>query len=199
MSAAAVDLTLHFVRHGETAWNAERRFQTPEVPLSENGRRQAEAVAETLQRTTHASLILASDYARALETARIINARLKLPLEEEPELRERNFGVARGQLYADIGEATISLWREPHYRIEGGESWADVFVRVQRYLERLLASPPAQELILVTHGGTMGVALTCLSGGDIDSFKLAALENCAVRTVVVPAGATVATSQREPA
>ena len=180
------ELVLHFVRHGETAWNAERRFQTPEVPLSENGRAQAEEVAATLAQSTHADLILASDYARTLETAAIISERLGLPIVEEPALRERNFGVARGQLYADIGEAKIALWRDPHHRIEEGESWADVFVRVQAFLERLQASPPARELILVTHGGTMNVAMSLVAGGTIDAFELAPLENCAVRTLVLP-------------
>ena len=199
MSTPESDLTLHFVRHGETVWNAERRFQTPEVPLSERGRAQAAAVAETLADSTHARVLLASDYERALETARIISERVGLPVVEERELRERNFGVARGQLYADIGETTINLWREPHYRIEGGESWADVFDRVRPYLDQLIASPPARELILVTHGGTMSVALTCLAGGTVDAFKITPLENCALRTVVVPAGSHTTMSQREPA
>ena len=186
IATATAALVLHLVRHGETAWNAERRFQTPEVPLSEDGRAQAEAVARTLQKTTHAELILASDYARTLETAAIISERLGLPVIEEPALRERNFGIARGQLYADIGEAKIALWRDPHHRIEEGESWADVFERVQAFFERLRASPPARELILVTHGGTMNVAMSLVSGGTIDAFELAPLENCAVRTIALP-------------
>jgi glucosyl-3-phosphoglycerate phosphatase len=64
MTAAIETITLHFVRHGETASNAERRFQHPETPLSGLGREQAVAVAETLA-GLNAELILASDYARA--------------------------------------------------------------------------------------------------------------------------------------
>ena len=116
------NLTLHFVRHGETAGNAERRFQTPDVPLSEAGRAQALAVAATLRDTTNATAILASDYCRTMETAAAIGERLGLPIIEEPALRERNFGIARGQLYADIGEETLARWRDPHERIEQGES-----------------------------------------------------------------------------
>jgi broad specificity phosphatase PhoE len=181
----ATRLTLHFVRHGETAGNAERRFQTPDVPLSETGRAQAIAVATTLLETTHAEAILASDYVRAMETAAAISERLALPVIEEPALRERNFGYARGQLYADIGEETMALWRDPHFRIDGGESWADVHARVTRFLNGLRSSPPACELILVTHGGTMSVALDYLAGKPIDTFVLTPLENCAVRTVVL--------------
>jgi broad specificity phosphatase PhoE len=185
MTTATKTLTLHFVRHGETAGNAERRFQTPDAPLSEAGRAQAVAVAATLLETTHSEAILASDYARAMETAGAIGQRLALPVVEEPALRERNFGYARGQLYADIGEETMALWRDAHFRIEQGESWVDVHVRVARFLDALRASPPGRELILVTHGGAMSVALDYLAGKPIDSFVLTPLENCAVRTVTL--------------
>ncbi len=179
------NLTLHFVRHGETAGNAERRFQTPDVPLSEAGRAQALAVAAPLRDTTNATAILASDYCRTMETAAAIGERLGLPIIEEPALRERNFGIARGQLYADMGEETMARWRNPYERIEQGESWADVYDRVKNFLEGLRASPPARELILVTHGGAMSIALDYLAGKPIDEFVLTPLDNCAVRTVVL--------------
>ena len=185
MTATMRTLTLHFVRHGETPGNAERRFQKPDVPLSDTGRAQAIAVAQTLATTTHPDAILASDYARTMQTAAAIGERLGLPVTEEPALRERNFGYARGQLYTDIGEATIALWRDPHFRIAEGESWADVHERVARFLESLRSAPPARELILVTHGGSMSVALDYLAGKPIDTFVITPLENCALRTVVL--------------
>jgi probable phosphoglycerate mutase len=180
------ELTLHFVRHGETPGNAERRFQTPDVPLSETGRAQATAVAETLLETTRAGALLASDYARTLETAAAISARLALPVVEEPALRERNFGIARGRLYSEFAGEEMALWRAPHYRIEQGESWADVYDRMRRFLDALRAAPPAREIILVSHGGAMSVALAYLHGRPIDEFEIMPLENCAVRTVVLP-------------
>jgi probable phosphoglycerate mutase len=179
-------VTLHLVRHGETAFNAERRFQTPDVPLSDNGRTQAAAVAETLAvSAANANLILASDYARTQETATIIAARLALPIVLEEALRERNFGIARGRLYSEIGEEALVTWRQPRYRIENGESWADVFERVAAFVQRMQTSPPAPEIICVTHGGAMSVALQHLAGGAIDDFQIEALENCAVRTVTL--------------
>jgi len=189
MTIAAGRLTLHFVRHGETAGNAERRFQTPDAPLSDNGRAQAAAVAETLAASTRPTLVLASDYARALETAAIIASRLALPVVPETALRERNFGVARGRLYAEFDTPTMALWREWDHRIEGGESWADVHDRLAPFLARLAASPAARELLLVTHGGAMNVALHHLAGGAPGSFALTPLENCALRTVELQAGA----------
>ncbi len=186
MTESTGQLTLHFVRHGETAGNAERRFQWPDTPLSEQGVAQAAAVAETLLETTAATALLSSDYRRTMQTAEAIGGRLGLAVVEEPALRERNFGIARGQLYADIGEELQKIWREPHFRIEQGESWADVYDRVGAFLMGLRAAPPARELILVTHGGAMSVALSILAGTPIDKFEVAALDNCAVRTVTVP-------------
>lgn len=184
-SARPTTITVHLVRHGETDDNAVRRFQVPEVPLSDKGREQATAVAETLAASVNASMILASDYARAWETAGIIARRLDLPVTAEEALRERNFGVWRGQMYADLGDAVIEAYRQPRMRIEGGESWADVFERVDAFLTRLRAEPPAEEMILVTHGGTMNVILQHLDGCIIDEFTMAPLENCAVRTITL--------------
>lgn len=183
---ATTTITLHLVRHGETAFNAERRFQTPDVPLSEKGRQQAAAVAEILaEQAVGATLILASDYERTQETARIIASRLNLPIVPEPALRERNSGIARGRLYSEIGEQTQAIWREPRYRIENGESWADVFERIEEFFVRMRQAPPAREFICVSHGGAMSVALQHLEGKPIDDFKIEALENCAHRVVTL--------------
>lgn len=184
-------ITLHFVRHGETAENAERRFQMPEVPLSDRGREQAAAVAATLAASVKArapsAALLASDYARTMETASIIASALGLTIVPEPALRERHFGIARGRLYADLGEELIASWRDPFVRVPEGESWADVFERVAALIDRLRAAPPAEELVLVTHGGAMSVALALLEGTAVADFVVAPLENCAVRTVVLDA------------
>jgi probable phosphoglycerate mutase len=180
-------LTLHFVRHGETDDNAVRRFQLPDAPLSARGREQAAGVARVLAETTHAELLLASDYARTMQTAEIIGQAVGLPVLPEPALRERNFGYARGQLYADIGEATIATWRDPFFRIREGESWSDVHDRIGSFLERLRDAPPAREMILVTHGGAMSIALALLAQRSIAEFRVEALENCAVRTVTLDA------------
>lgn len=185
MTQRSRTLKLHFVRHGETPGNAERRFQTPDVPLSDVGRTQAAALAARLRATTRSQAILASDYLRAMQTAEVLAGDLGLPVTAEPALRERNFGVGRGQVYADIGEETLALWRNPRYRIDGGESWADVYERVAAFFERLKRSPAARELILVTHGGTMSVALSYLEGKPIDEFQILPLENCALRSVVI--------------
>lgn len=184
------DLILHFVRHGETTYNAERRIQGQmhEVPLSELGRQQAEEIAETLA-STSATQIIASDLLRAMDTARTIGARLDVPITPEPALRERHFGVMQGRLYEEFEAEVRGLWwSDMHERFEGGESWADVYDRVAAFLDGLRTAPPAREIILVAHGGTVNVALTYLAGKPVDDMAFERLENCAVRTIAMPVG-----------
>ena len=123
-------LTLHFVRHGETLWNRERRMQGQlyEVPLSDLGREQAREIASSLA-SVPAQALYSSDLLRTLETARAISEATGLPVIEEPALRERHFGVLQGRLYGDMLEEVEHAWRNPDVRPEGGESWRDVYDR----------------------------------------------------------------------
>ena len=110
-------MTVHLVRHGETPFNAARILQHPDTPLSERGVMQAERVARRLAGCGLAA-ILTSDYARARATAEAIHAATGAPIEVEPLLRERNFGIHRGCAYGAL-EADIFA---PGYAPPGGES-----------------------------------------------------------------------------
>jgi probable phosphoglycerate mutase len=123
-----------------------------------------------------------------LYPARAIATRLRRPITPEPALRERHFGSAQDRLYASFDDETRARWwTDMHARFEGGgESWADVYDRVAGFIERLRASAPAGEFVLVAHGGTVNVALTYLAGKPVDAMTFERIENCAVRTVVLP-------------
>ena len=82
-----------FVRHGETDYNKIKRVQgTQQIPLNEQGKTQAQQVAESLQqyKITH---IYCSGLVRARETAEIINSSLSLPIMTDDRLNERNWGI----------------------------------------------------------------------------------------------------------
>jgi probable phosphoglycerate mutase len=179
-------LVLHIVRHGETPWNSERRIQGQrhDVPLSENGRAQARAIAEELS-VSHATMIIASDLDRTMQTAHIIAERLGLEVVPEPALRERHFGIVQGELYEDVAKLVDGWWQTPDHRVEGGESNREMYERVGEYLARLVATPPASEIILVTHGGTMNMALAWLAGAPVDGYEWQRFGNCDLRTVIV--------------
>jgi probable phosphoglycerate mutase len=142
-------MSIFVARHGETASNAARILQTPDIPLSERGLAQAERLAKRLAGLGVAA-ILTSDYARARMTAERVHAATGAPLEEWPELRERNFGELRGRGYAELGFDPFA----PDYAPPGGETWQAFHARVAGAWPRILARARALRgnLAVVTHG-----------------------------------------------
>jgi broad specificity phosphatase PhoE len=142
-------MAILLVRHGETASNAARILQTPDIPLSERGLAQAERLAKRLAGLGVAA-ILTSDYARARMTAERVRASTGAPLEEWPELRERNFGALRGRAYAELGFDPFA----PDYAPPEGESWAVFHARTAEAWPRILARARALRgnLAVITHG-----------------------------------------------
>jgi probable phosphoglycerate mutase len=140
---------IHLIRHGETASNAARVFQTPDVPLNERGRRQAQRLARRLREAPIAR-VLASDFVRAEMTAREVAAARDVPLELTPLLHERNFGDLRGTAYAALGRDPFAA----DYAPPGGETWDAFHARVDRAWDEIvrLASSLRGELAVVTHG-----------------------------------------------
>jgi broad specificity phosphatase PhoE len=142
-------MSILLVRHAETAANAARVVQTPDLPLSARGTAQAERLAERLAREPIA-LILASDYERAAHTARSIARASGAPLEYDANLRERHFGDVRGRPYSEIGAQLFS----PDYAPPNGETWAEFSSRVARAWASIgeRASSVQGLLVVVTHG-----------------------------------------------
>jgi broad specificity phosphatase PhoE len=137
--------TLLLVRHGETDWNAERRWQGhADVPLNDRGREQAHALAEELA-SERIDAIYTSDLSRARETAGIVGERLAVPVLVEPDLREIDVGPLEG-LTADEAKAFEGWHGEPV------EAHAE---RVIRALARIAGAHPAGRVVAVTHGGSM--------------------------------------------
>jgi probable phosphoglycerate mutase len=167
-------LTVHLVRHGETAWNHEHRTQGwTDIPLNATGLEQARAAAAALAGRPIGAVI-SSDLSRARATAEPIAAEARVDLCFEPALRERGFGAAEGKLDAEIQrefEGRLEgRWTDPDFRFDGGESRRDVYVRVGAFLAELLAAPPAGEFVLVSHGGALRVARAFLEGIAIEDL-----------------------------
>jgi len=179
-------LVLHFVRHGETAWNAERRIQgqLAHVALNEEGRQQALEAAEQLA-GCGAGALYASDLTRTIQTAEPIARRLGLEIIPEPALRERHFGELQGRLYADVHDVFDGWWLRHDERFPGGETNRQMYERVARFLDLLRADPSGDCIILVTHGGPVNCALTYLAGVPIDAMEWRRVPNCSVHTVEV--------------
>jgi probable phosphoglycerate mutase len=142
-------MAIYLVRHGETAGNAERVVQRPEVPLSPRGIEQARRLARRLAGEGIAE-ILSSDLRRAAMTAEAVGETTGAPIRFEALLQERNFGDLRGTPYAEIGFDFFA----PGYEPPGGESWERFEVRMDEawaLIERA-AEGCEGNLAVITHG-----------------------------------------------
>ena len=149
---------LLLLRHGQSTWNAERRWQGwADPPLSAVGREQAAHAAAEL-RDVGFDAVVSSDLARARETASIIGAVFGLgEVEVEVGLRERDVGEWSGLTTEDIEArwpGQLDAWRAGQLdAIPGGEG--DITSRVVAAMERVLVSHPGGTVLAVTHGGVI--------------------------------------------
>jgi len=151
--------SLLLVRHGQSEWNAVKRWQgIADSPLTDLGRRQAEAIGRELSADAdvHFSTIAASDLVRASETAAIIARALGLTnVVSDPRLREADAGPWQGMTPREIAEQWPG-YLEEHRRPVGFETAESVVARamdvcvdiLQRVAEEGLGSA-----IAITHSG----------------------------------------------
>ncbi len=149
------------IRHGETDWNRQHRFQGQiDVPLNAIGQTQAERLAERLAREP-IDVLLASDLQRARSTAETLARRRDQALQIEPLWREQAFGVLEGLDVPTIQHAHRPLWdryvrHEADYALPGGgESTRSFYDRVMQALQAALAAHAGQRIAVVTHGGVL--------------------------------------------
>lgn len=152
---------LILIRHGETDWNRELRFQGQvDVPLNEAGRVQAQRVADRLGAEPLQHLYC-SDLLRTRQTAAPLAARTTRRVLELPGLREQHFGRIDGMRVADLQAQHPADWTDwlrfdaDHAFEGGGESTRDFYLRVQATLRQLALAHPDQTLGVFTHGGVL--------------------------------------------
>ena len=156
-------LHLMLVRHGETEWNVQRRYQgQSDVPLSDLGRRQAELVAERLV-DEKIDAVYASDLKRAWETAQAIAEKNSLDVFSEPRLRELKFGILEGLTFDEAQERypeMIEAWMEDFNNTPEGAETIDLFnARIVALLDELKSKHDEQVVLLVGHGGSLSEIL----------------------------------------
>ncbi|MFI1968120.1 phosphoglycerate mutase [Streptomyces cinnamoneus] len=171
-------------RHGQTAWNIERRFQgTTDIELTGTGVAQARRAARLLA-ALRPDAIVASDLKRARATAAELASVTGLEVAAHAELRETYAGVWQGLTHEEIIErhgAEYAAWKrgEP-VRRGGGELETEVADRaapvVLSHAEKL---PDGGTLVVVSHGGTIRTTIGRLLGLEPYSWEaLGGLTNC---------------------
>lgn len=152
---------LFLVRHGESAWNAERRLQgQAQAPLSGLGRRQAGALRTTLEQLP-VEQVVASDLDRARDTAEL--AGFPGP-PTDVRWRERGLGVWEDQLEDEISKTDMAALRTGDLVPEGAEAWPDFQARVAEAAEEL--AQRGGDWIVFTHGGCVRSAIAHVTGAD---------------------------------
>jgi 2,3-bisphosphoglycerate-dependent phosphoglycerate mutase len=157
------------IRHGESTWNEVHRIQGQlDPPLSDRGREQARRVATRLSGRRIAALYV-SDLARARQTAEPIEAATGVRAEPMTELREIFLGEWEGLHTTELAERFPDAWAkwsaEPSWDVVPGGETANAFdARVTSAVEGLLARHPQSDVVVVTHGGVIQVALHRIVG-----------------------------------
>lgn len=152
--------TILAIRHGETVWNVEERFQGHEdSPLTGNGRRQVAALGRRLKGMAFNALV-SSDLGRAKETAAIIAGYTGHPVTMDPRLRERHYGVLEGLSVPEIKAAHAAVLEQfnaddPDFVIPGGESHRMHYARNVAWIEDILANRSGATIAIVVHGGVL--------------------------------------------
>jgi broad specificity phosphatase PhoE len=143
-------------RHGQTAWNAETRFRgRKDVPLSERGLAEAEAVGTALA-DEGVTRLYASPLSRAMQTLAPLGKRLGREVVPYEELLDMNFGVIEGMLLSEADAAHPELmrrWRETPERaaFPEGETLGEVQARAMRAMSRLAFEFPEDTIAVCSH------------------------------------------------
>jgi probable phosphoglycerate mutase len=180
------------IRHGETAWNREERWQGhADVPLCDVGIEQARLLASHLRGPAYRNggrpirVLYSSDLQRASQTAEVVARALGLETRLDAAWREIDVGRWAGSRREEIREKFADEWR----RIEdgedlprgGGETFRGFSARIVAALERLRADHAYQTIAVVTHGGVIRAALLHVLGLPwLRIREVAAIANTAI-------------------
>lgn len=185
-------LRLYFMRHGETVWNTERRYQgMTDIELSEEGLRQAECAAERFK-NIHIDKIYCSPLKRAVATAKPIADVKGLEVISEDAFREIHFGEWEGKTVPELteiyGESYLRFIREPHnYGFPGEGSVDNVIERLKVGIDRVIENDEGNVLI-VSHGGIIRLMIMYIMGLDNSWFTKMWINNTAISIIEIKDG-----------
>jgi probable phosphoglycerate mutase len=190
-------IRLLLVRHGETDWNHQKRFQGQiDVPLNQRGRQQAQQVAEFLRQIS-IDLAFSSSMSRSRETAEIIlSHHSHVPLELQNDLKEISHGIWEGKLESEVKlmyPEQYQQWQEAPATVQKpeGENLPQVWKRAISCWQNIvaLAAEPAigfKTVLVVAHEGINKAILCHVSGLGPEHFWKFRQDNCAVNIIDYP-------------
>jgi len=179
---------VYLIRHGESTWNAERRWQgAMDPPLSEAGRAQADRVATAL-RTIPLRAVYCSPLQRARDTAVALAAPHALSVEPVADLREIAFGewvsLPGEEVERRFGALLHKWWRRPDQtQIPGAEPLSAGRDRAMAALRTIVGRHPGGRVAIAAHGGVNKLILLTLLSAPLASFWRLSQSNACINVV----------------
>ena len=182
---------LHLIRHGETVLTPSRKFSGvgPLDPvLTETGRAQAVAVAETAKKLS-AEVLIASPLNRTKETAKIISDATGLTVNFDELWFEMDFGYWDGlsveEVKAKYADDYDKWLTDLAFKPAGGESWEEITIRVEAALSKILSEYPGQTVAVVTHNCVIKTAVALCLSAPIESVFHMDIGPCSTNTFLM--------------
>ena len=185
--------TIVLVRHGETDWNRDNRFQgRADPPLNDTGREQARVLAAELGTESFAAAYT-SPLLRAAETAAILAGALRIDVVPDGSLMEVDVGSWSGLTRTEVEgrfPEGFARWLEYGHGWDDGETYDELGDRVVSGLVDIAARHPGEVALAVTHGGPIRSALAAVERVSFDEARrsIHVIDNCAVVRLAVRDG-----------
>ena len=177
---------LLFIRHAQTEWNIQRRFQGHgDSPITEEGQEQLQRLKSRLAGLEF-DVVYSSDLRRTMETSKMLSGKQRV---EEPRLRERGVGILEGlnleQIMAEHAEAFRAFRSgDKDHQIEGGESLQIALNRAWTFLEEIPEKHPGAELAAVSHAGLIRLICKQILGLALDAPNFFQIPNTSLTQLV---------------
>lgn len=184
----------YLIRHGQTAWNAEKRFRgCHDVPLNSQGRREALCAAQALADIQFCA-VFSSPLSRAIETAEIISGQRNLLIFPDQSFIDINYGTWTGMADSEVCAQfpeTYSQWLAHPDRVvfPEGESLVHVRRRAVAGLRRVAQICAGHPVAIITHRVVLKVLLAALKGKPDSSFWDITVDTASISTLRTDAAA----------
>jgi broad specificity phosphatase PhoE/ribonuclease HI len=177
-------------RHGATAYSVDKRFSGrggADLPLAPIGLAQARALAEELLQRGGADIIVTSPLLRTRQTAEIVAGIIKAPVHVEPDFEECAFGDWDGLTFTEVQSRwpeQVAEWlASTDIAPPGGESFAEVRVRVDRGRRRVIDQFSGQRVVVVAHVTPIKVMVGLAVDAPLTSLFRMELSPCSITTL----------------
>ena len=177
-------MKVYYIRHGVTQWNLDGIAQgRSDIPLCDEGRRQAEQTA-LLLKDKQLDLCICSPLSRARETAEIVLSGRNVPIIFDERIAERCFGSNEGKPYFSdkTEEYRTNMWDIAHDGEFGDmETIASVVKRVYSLLDELKEKYPDKNVLISAHGGLSPAVKYYVEGKEVShNYRFDIIKNCQI-------------------